>query len=427
MLGWGRPLGLPHFFRPETMPRPPSTVVEQSAAFVQEVRTELAWLLCHLDRPRALTLLADLADVVARERGAILTMEKSRAEMLTRTAAACSCAELQQIEQALTALETARFVASGSVPGLHLGCTEFRDRLADRTLQLVEGELADQGHGAPPVPYALVSMGSDGREEQTLVTDQDYLIVYAGEDDEHADQYFRLFSELLVERLSEVGFAKCTGDIMPSNPTWRGSLQQWKRRLMAIVRYEYEEYAKNLMDLIVLSDARFVAGDQKTAASLIEMIRDFEQSYFQVLWGMARQATEMKVGLTMFGHLWTDREGEHRGQFNVKLLGWAPLVMNIRILAVNSGLTATNTLKRIAMLEADRRLSRGNAAELEEAYHVLTRQRIQLQISYLRGETDNTYFLDPVRLSAEEQEELRRALASIRDLQKVISTNFSTM
>jgi signal-transduction protein with cAMP-binding, CBS, and nucleotidyltransferase domain len=269
-------------------------------------------------------------------------------------------------------------------------------------------------------------MGSDGREEQTLITDQDYLIVYADGGDAAADDYFRIFSELLVERLAEVGFAKCTGDIMPSNPTWRGSLLQWKRRLMAIVRYEYEEYAKNLMDLIVLSDARFVAGDAAIAAQLIEMIHDFEQSYFQVLWGMARQATEMKVGLGMFGRIWTDQVGEYQGLFNIKLLGWAPLVMNIRILAVNSGLTVTNTLQRIAQLERDKRLGASSAAELAEAYHLLTRHRVHLQIRLLRGEQQNSYFLDPAALAAEEQEALRRALASIKDLQSVIRTNFST-
>lgn len=394
---------------------------------MDQVRTGLATQLHRLDRPAALMLLADLADLAARERGAIQTMEKSRAEMLALTERTESYAELRQIEEALTALEIARFVASGSVPGLHRGCTEFRDRLAARTLQLVEAELAKDGRGAAPCPYALISMGSDGREEQTLVTDQDYLIVYADGGGEEADEYFRIYSQLLVERLAEVGFAKCTGDIMPSNPTWRGSLQQWRRRLMAIVRYEYEEYAKNLMDLIVLSDARLVAGDRAAGEELIGTIHDFEQSYFQVIWGMARQATEMKVGLTMFGHLWTDREGEHRGLFNVKLLGWAPLVMNVRILAVNSGLRATSTLKRIALLEEGRRLSPGNARDLADAYLLLTRHRIELQIRFLRGEIGDTYFLDPARLADAEQEELCRALACIRDLQKVIGTNFSTM
>jgi len=300
-----------------------------------------------------------------------------------------------------------------------------RDRMAGRTLALVEAGMVDE-HGPAPLPYALISMGSDGREEQTLITDQDYLIVYADGGDASADEYFRVFSVLLVERLAEVGFAKCTGDIMPSNLTWRGSLLHWKRRLMAIVRYEYEEYAKNLMDLIVLSDARFVAGDAAIAAQLIDMIRDFEQSYFQVIWGMARQATEMKVGLNLLGQIWTDRTGEYQGLFNIKLLGWAPLVMNIRILAVNTGLTVTNTLQRIAQLERDKRLGAGTAAELGEAYHVLTRHRIHLQIRQLRGEQQNSYFLDPAALAPDELAALRRSLASIKDLQKVISTNFST-
>ncbi|NJC89094.1 MAG: nucleotidyltransferase [Desulfuromonas sp.] len=395
--------------------------------FVRRFEEQLQWFLRHLDRPAALALLANLSDGLARERGAIQNMEKSRAEMLSQAAQSNSYKELREIEHALTVLEIARFLSCGSVTGLHRGCTEYRDLLAARTITLVIAELKDQGRGEPPLPFALVSMGSDGREEQTLVTDQDYLIVYADGGDETVDEYFRVFSELLVDRLAEVGFAKCTGDIMPSNPTWRGSRQQWKQRLMAIVRYEYEEYAKNLMDLIVLSDARYVAGDRAIAADLIELIHDFEQSYFQVLWGMARAATEMKVGLGMLGGLWTDRHGEHKGLHNIKLLGWAPLVMNVRILAVNMGAKATNTLKRIALLEGDKRLSPANAAELSEAYHVLTRHRIMMQICMLRGECTDSYYLDPQKLSDDEEEELRRALVSIKDLQQVIRTNFSTM
>jgi signal-transduction protein with cAMP-binding, CBS, and nucleotidyltransferase domain len=142
---------------------------------------------------------------------------------------------------------------------------------------------------------------------------------------------------------------------------------------------------------------------------------------------MARQATEMKVGLSRLGQLWTDREGEHRGLFNVKLLGWAPLVMNVRILAVNSGLAVTGTLPRIAALEQDQRLSAANAAELSAAYHVLTGLRIKLQIRQLRGELDNAYFLDPAALTPGEDADLRGALACVRELQSVIRTNFSTM
>ncbi|MSM41160.1 MAG: nucleotidyltransferase [Geobacter sp.] len=334
--------------------------------------------------------------------------------------------KLKEIHDTLNLQEMERFLASQSVPALHASCTEYRDLLAGRALSLVEQELAGEGKGAPPVPYALISMGSDGREEQTLITDQDYLIVYA-DGDEEVDRYFKEFSELLVERLAEIGFKKCTGDIMPSNPTWRGSYTQWRRKLLSIVRYEYEDYGKNLMDLIVLSDARAVAGDQKLAKELISLIRGLEQDYFQVLWGMAKAATEMKLALGFLKRLWTEGSGEHKGEFNLKLLAWAPLVMNVRILAINQGIPATSTLKRIELLEAERSFSRNTAAGLTDAYLALTRHRILLQIKVIKGIQKDSYYLNPYELSTEERERVRNALIRIEELQKIIHTNFSIM
>jgi signal-transduction protein with cAMP-binding, CBS, and nucleotidyltransferase domain len=333
-------------------------------------------------------------------------------------------AGLRRVEASLTDLEMRWFLAAGSVPALQRRCTGFRNRLAARTVELVEKEMLGLGAGPAAVSFALISMGSDGRQEQSLITDQDYLIVYDDGGGEPADDYFQKFSELLVARLAEVGFRPCTGDIMPSNPTWRGSLQQWRRRLLAIVRYEYEAYARNLMDLIVLSDARFVAGDQTIGTALVGLIREFEHNYFQVILGMARAATEMKVGLKMFGRLWTDRKGEHKGKLNLKLLGWAPLVMNVRILAVSRGIPATNTLERITALEKVGSLSPAAAGALRDAYHLLTRHRILLQVRCLEGGQADSYFLDPNLLSTAEREDLRRSLATIRELQQVLRTNF---
>lgn len=392
--------------------------------FVEQFQRQVGGFLSRLDRPGSAALLVDLKERIVREEEAITELESRRAVLLAQIEPAADYATLKRLDSALADLETERFLVCRSVPGLHHGCTEYRDRIAARTLQLVEAEVNVLGLGPAPCRYALISMGSDGRGEQTLITDQDNLIVYE-DGDAGVDDYFRRFSELLVERLAAVGFKKCTGDIMPSNPTWRGSVSQWRHRLLAIVRYEFEEYAKNLMDLIVLSDARYVAGDPELAREQIEMIHDFEQGYFQVIWQMAKAATGMKVGLRSFGRLWTDRAGEFKGLFNIKLLGWAPLVMNVRILAVNLALPVTGTLERLAQLEAKRSLSADSVASLNEAYHVLTRHRILLQIRCRRGEWHDSYHLDPLALSKEEQEELRRALVSIEELQKIIRTNFS--
>jgi signal-transduction protein with cAMP-binding, CBS, and nucleotidyltransferase domain len=393
---------------------------------VEKFQLQVAGFLRRLDRVEGSVLLEDLHQRIEREADSLRLFEEQCRERIRHIDTVTNYAELRRVEASLADLEAQRFLAYRSVPALHRGCTEYRDRLAARTLTLVEDEVAGLGLGRPPVAYALISMGSDGREEQTLITDQDYLIVYA-DGDAAVDDYFRRFSELLVERLAAVGFKKCTGDIMPSNPTWRGSVSQWRQRLHSIVRYEFDEYAKNLMDLIVLSDARYVAGDRNIAQHQIESIHDFEQSYFQVLWGMAKAATEMKVGLKMFGRIWTDPKGEHKGLFNVKLLGWAPLVMNVRILAVNLALPATSTLRRLALLQQQGSLSPATVADLTEAYHVLTRYRILLQIRCIKGEQPDSYHLDPAQLTAEERDELRRALVSIEELQKVIRTNFTIL
>jgi CBS domain-containing protein len=333
--------------------------------------------------------------------------------------------ELKGIHETLNRIEIERFLLTFSVASLHHNCTHYRDELAKRAMEVVAGELDGRGSSLPDIPFALISMGSDGREEQTLITDQDYLIVYGDGGGEGADKYFLEYSTLLVDRMEEAGFKRCTGDIMPTNPTWRGSLSQWRRRLTAIVRYEVEDYGKNMMDLIVLSDARYVAGDRSIAECLIGLIRGMERDYFQVLWGMARAATEMRLALGFMKRLWTEGSGDHKGEFNLKLLAWAPLVMNIRILAINQGVPATNTVERTAFLEKEGSFSAEMAQALRDAYYILTKYRILMQINVIKGVQSDANYLNPYGLPAEEHEKIRQAIVRIEELQKVIHTNFS--
>ncbi|MDD2308745.1 MAG: putative nucleotidyltransferase substrate binding domain-containing protein [Desulfuromonadaceae bacterium] len=331
---------------------------------------------------------------------------------------------LKTIHESLNQIEMELFLLVPSVNGLHRSCTEYRDRLSSRVMDTVISGMDAAGFVRPPVPFALISMGSDGREEQTLITDQDNLLVYGDGGGEEADSYFIEFATRLVDRLEEAGFKRCTGDIMPTNQTWRGSFSQWRKRLFSTVRYEVEDIGKNTMDLIVLSDARYVAGDQGLASKLIEMIRDMERDYFQVLWGMAKTATEMKLALGFMKRIWTEGTGEHKGEFNVKLLAWAPLVMNVRILAINQSIPATSTLERISRLEAEGSFSSSFAGDLIDAYHVLTRQRILIQIKALKGIQNDSYYLNPYQLSTAEREQIRHAMIKIEELQKIIHANF---
>jgi len=403
------------------MPQPNFPPNPSDDQLIQELMGQVHEFLPLLERAEISRLLEGLEQSAQDEFAPLRSFSRRQDSLLAAIPQESDYRTLLRLHEELNALEMERFLAYYSVPALHENCTSYRDELAGRALQLVLREMPRP----PAIPFALISMGSDGREEQTLITDQDYLIVYADGGGEEADTYFREYSQVLVERLAEIGFKKCTGGIMPSNDDWRGSLSQWQRRLLSIVRYECEDMGKNLMDLIVISDARYVAGDRELAEELVGRIRSMGQDYFLALWGMAKAATEMRLALGFLKRFWTEGSGEHKGEFNLKLLAWAPLVMNVRILAINQGIPATSTVKRIEFLERERSFSATTARGLREAYRILTKHRILLQIKVIKGIQDDAYFLNPYSLDKEERERVRQALLLIEDLQKIIHTNFS--
>lgn len=382
-------------------------------------------LLTHFSEPQEIGgQLRRLRSQLARERERMSAWKAESGLLLARVERA-DLEGLTRIHAELNRIEINRFLLTHSVEALHRNCTLYRDLIATRTMELVAAEMKASARAVPDVSHALLSMGSDGRREQTLITDQDYLIVYDDGGGAAADDYFAAFSALLVEYLEQAGFKKCTGDIMPTNPCWRGSYSQWRKRLLSIVRYECEDYAKNMMDLIVLSDARHVAGDRSLAEELAGMIRDLEHDYFRALWGMAKAATEMEVALNFLKRFRTERRGDHRGEFNLKLLAWAPLVMNIRILSINQGIPVTNTVERILLLEKEGSFSASFSRELQDAYHILTKYRILLQIAVINGASSDSYHIDPGQLPADEREKMRHALMRVEELQKIIHANFA--
>jgi CBS domain-containing protein len=412
---------LPHFFIGADMPQHNTTSQTGDAELLQELMEQVHAFLPLLEREEISRLLEGLQESAQQELNQFRGFAGQEESLLAQIPGERDYGALLRLHEELNELEMARFLRFYSVPALHENCTSYRDALAGRALQLVLEEMPSPA----PRPFALISMGSDGREEQTLITDQDYLIVYGDGGGEEADRYFRQYSEILVERLAEIGFKKCTGGIMPSNDNLRGSLSQWQRRLLSIARYECEDIGKNLMDLIVISDARCVAGDHDLAEELVSRIRSMGQDYFLALWGMAKAATEMRLALGFLKRFWTEGSGEHKGEFNLKLLAWAPLVMNVRILAINQGIPATATVKRIELLERERSLSAATARGLIEAYRILTKHRILLQIKVIKGIQDDAYYLNPYSLEKDERERVRHALLLIEELQKIIHTNFS--
>lgn len=354
---------------------------------------------------------------------------------------------LKELHGELTHMALEAFEESRSVREVQGLCSDCRGAIARRLLLLVEGEMEAEGWGPPPSPYAWMAMGSEGRREETLYTDQDNLLVYrwdeegarrllqqgellkrrllkmAGEprpprERDALDEYFEVFSEKMVQRLEEVGIRRCKGGVMPVNEKWRADLEGWKERIAGKV--SYGRGPLTVLDLIILMDLRFVGGHKGLAEELIDFANAHLVQNRNLVNEMASSAILIPLPLGLFRRFVTEKTGEHKGKINLKLGGWAPLVLIVRVMAKTYGVKETNTFERIKALEEREILNPRFAMDLQEALYILMKLRISHQRELLlKGLPSDDNYIDPYKLPEGEQKELRFAIKKVEELQKL--------
>lgn len=314
-----------------------------------------------------------------------------------------------------------------------------RDRLTIRALTLVEEEMAAAGFGRAPCDYCWIGLGSEGRDEQTFVTDQDNMLVYdagreiritgdlkrrfigqGGPDEAPSSAllgyYYQEFGSRVTERLHEAGFEKCKGGIMPSNEKWRGSEEDWKARIEKTLTRG--EGALGLLDLIILTDARVIHGDRMQFRPLLDHFFSLLKENRRVMKQITEASVMMPTALGFFNKFKVETSGDYKGKFNLKVLGWSPLVMSVRALSLAEGLYETNTLERIKRIREMNMMTKEMADDLIEAYLLFAHFRIVNQLNHTGQGSMN--YVDPASLSSEETGKLRRAMKTVETFQKYL-------
>lgn len=254
---------------------------------------------------------------------------------------------------------------------------ELHDALMSRALALAEEETARLGFGTPPVPYAYMLFGSGGRTELTFSSDQDSGIVYGNPENEEAHEacvlYFSKLADTVVRFLVEIGYPPCEGNVIASNPDWRLSLAEWERKIDA---WFEEPSWENVRYLLILADARPVAGDAELAGRLKD--RFFNDMLLSPVISrrMLENTLRHKVLVGVFGQLLRERYGEHAGSLDIKYGAYIPMVNVFRLMAVQAGIRETGTLERIAALRHAGALSLIEAEESSAAFTLLLRLRL---------------------------------------------------
>ena len=115
--------------------------------------------------------------------------------------------------------------------------------------------------GQPPVKFAFMVMGSEGRKEQTLKTDQDNAIIFEDVNEEELESvnaYFLKLGEHVCNMLDKTGYDFCDGDIMAKNPKWCQPVSIWKKYFKEWI---YNASSKALLQISIFFDFRFGYGD----------------------------------------------------------------------------------------------------------------------------------------------------------------------
>jgi CBS domain-containing protein len=268
--------------------------------------------------------------------------------------------------------------------------------------------LAIEALGPAPSDFAWVTLGSDARREQTLLTDQDHALVH-GEVDEDGAAWFHAFAVDITEQLVAAGLPRCPGGVMAIN--WSGSVATWQARFE---RWFGEPDVRALYETSIFFDHRVVAGTLDLNA-LDETVRAHrDDGVF-----LARMASGAGTSRPPLGLLHRVRSTAD-GDVDVKAGGINPIVALARVLAVEAGTTARSTTDRLAVAAADGTLGQDAAEELTEAFRFFQGLRIEhhLHAWRERRELSNRVHLD--ELTTTRRRHLKEAFVAVARVQQSV-------
>ena len=303
---------------------------------------------------------------------------------------------------------------------------ELNDRFVRRALDLVKTSLDAQGHAAPPVNGCWLAIGSEGRREQTLMTDQDNGLVYQDPPPdlrEATAAYFALLSASMGQALTRLGFPPCPGGFMASNSQWCQPESVWREYFDAWMRTPEPE---QVLRASIFFDLRPVGGDRALGGALWEWVCDRAPTQTLFLRHLAKAALDRQVPLGLFGGFVVERAGAHKHRLDLKARGVFPVTQAMRVYALSLGVRETNTVDRLLAVGRRGLLAQSHVEELQDAYEVIARLRLKRQLACLDSGCPPDNFIDPQELRKSDQVLLKQAFKTVALLQREVEDRFQT-
>jgi CBS domain-containing protein len=336
---------------------------------------------------------------------------------------------IRDIDQATTLEELKSY--HGEIQGLviHLVGTGVPPRelvkmialLNDQLLLRLISLLRSQQFSNLTDKFSFVVLGSEGRREQTLTTDQDNAIIYA--DGLSADEITEIeaFSEKLIAALIEIGVPACPGGIMAKNAFWRRSFSEWQE---ALDTWLTKPLAENILNASMFFDLRTIYGDPELGRGLKEHMVEHLRHEKVFLAHSAANINRFRPPLGMFGGIKVEHNDKHRGQIDIKKAGIFAVTEGLKALAMEAGIMECGTSERGKILHDMNVLQQKFVEDLDATYNFLVVLRLRCQVDSINaGETPDN-FITLSKLNHMEKGRLKIAFEEVNELQELLRVHF---
>ena len=286
--------------------------------------------------------------------------------------------------------------------------------------QVVEISLAKM-KSPPPVKFAWLALGSQGRSEQLLHTDQDNALVFEDvpEDDlSKTTTYFLNLSKKITKGLNTIGYEYCPADMMASNPKWCLSLQEWKNKLSYWIG---NPGPNEVLMSSIFFDYSLAFGERSLLDNMSEHIFRTVEKYPIFLVHLANGALQSPSPTGFFRQFVVEQDGQHKDFFDLKSRALRPLIDAARVLILSHSVKGiSNTWERyekLAELEP-------NNKELYLACSYATKALLKFRTRQGLLHHDSGRFIELEQLTKQEKMKLKRTFKAIKEIQELITLRF---
>ncbi|WP_026352445.1 DUF294 nucleotidyltransferase-like domain-containing protein [Yoonia vestfoldensis] len=291
--------------------------------------------------------------------------------------------------------------------------TDIADAITRRLLTLAEETL-----GPPPVPYLWLACGSQGRQEQTGISDQDNCLMLDDSVTDDDMSYFAELAKFVSDGLDTAGYFYCPGDMMATNPRWCQPVSVWRSYFR---RWIDQPSTEAQMLASVMFDLRPIGGTRSLFEDLHRETLESAARNSIFVAHMVSNSLKHTPPLGLLRGFATVRSGEYKNHIDMKMNGVIPVVDLGRIYALRGQLDGANTRARIESAHGAGQISQAGGRDLLDAYDLIAQTRLDHQATLIRAGAKPDNFMSPNVLSEFERSHLRDAFVVVRTMQSAVT------